>query len=355
MKRVSKKPFYLKNKLLYQTKINLWNQKLNLKNLKKKKWFFFKKRQKFSSLDSFRFIPFSFGNFKRKRRRQNFKNNLYLRKTVRFKYARLKNYDLYRLFKKSSGYKDFIQSYGSRIDIVLYQLLFPISVFQLRQHLLHGKFFLNGCVIKSPNISLQALDVVSFDLSELANLNTLYEGKRGRAHYFLNTADYFFFHSNYINLKNKDEKERFIINMTRLVTTREKYENILLNFFFKVFKANEKFPEWVGIAQKFSSFKERGFKNKKLNWQEFGDYIKRKIVCSEVSYNLKKKKKRFMLSNVKTSSTKKSLGFFSNEFISNHFEISIRNNYIDCVFLGFSEEKAFIDNNEKYLLHYLFR
>ena len=68
------------------------------------------------------------------------------------------------------------------------------------------------------------------------------------------------------------------------------------------------------------------------------------------------KKKRFILPCVQTSSKKQQLlGFFNNELILDNFEFSIRNNYIDCVFLGFSEEKAFINNNEKYELHYLYK
>lgn len=354
MKRITRKPFYLKNKLFYQTKINLWQRNTKSLGLKKPKWVFIKKQHRRNVLDTFRFSPLSFSSFRRKRVRFNFKNNLYLRKIIRLKYGRLKDYDLYRLFKKSNGYKNFIQFFGSRLDVVLCQLLFPISVYQLRQHLSHKNFLLNGSVVKSPGICLKPLDIISFDISKLAGLNTFYEGKKGRGRYFLQIGYYYFFYSDYRNLKSDEEKKRFILNMVKAIGVHDKYEDVLVGFYSKLFKSSEA-STFENSASSFSSINS-SFSGTELGWDDFDKYIKQQIIIPEIFFNIMEKKKRFILPCVKTSSKKQQLlGFFNNELILDNFEFSIRNNYIDCVFLGFSEEKAFINNNEKYELHYLYK
>jgi len=90
---LDKKPFHLKNKLFYQTKINLWEKDLNkfYVNLNKKKWSFLRPRfgkNKVKKLDTFRYQPLSF-NPSKGRIRFNYKNNLYLKKLIRLKYGRL--------------------------------------------------------------------------------------------------------------------------------------------------------------------------------------------------------------------------------------------------------------------------
>ena len=166
---LERKPFHLKNKFFYQTKINLWEKDLNkfYRNVKrKKKWSFLRPRfGKFrpQKLDFFRYQPLSFNPLKG-RIKFNYKNNLYLRKLVRLKYGRLKNKEFYSLFKKSKDYKDLVINLGSRLDVLLFNFLSPISIFSLRQHILHGNVKVNGLKIKSPNIRLKSLDTISFNL-----------------------------------------------------------------------------------------------------------------------------------------------------------------------------------------------
>lgn len=355
MKRITRKPFYLKTKLFYQTKINLWDQPIYISKFNKQKWSFLKNIKGDQFLDSFRFIPLSPFEFGRKRIRQNFKNSLYLRKLVRFKYARLKNYDLYKIFQKNKGYKNLIKSYGSRLDVVLYQLLYPISIFQLRQHLVHGKILLNGNVVKSPGIKLKPLDVLSFNLADLATLNFCYEGRGDRSQFFLYASKHFYFHSNYINLKD-DEKKKFVKTISEVVATKDKYIAVLEEFFTNIYNYNDSYSE---RKDKMKVFLKKGVVDnaKKLGLDDFNVYLKDKRIIPQIKHNINMKKNRFMFSNVKTSffNKKRSLGFFNNGFISDNFEILIKNNYIDCVFLGFSEEKFFINNNDKYQLHYLYK
>ena len=54
---------------------------------------------------------------------------MYVRKIIRLKYGRLKNKELYKLFKKSYNYKKFIEFLGSRLDIFLHRILKKKRVF----------------------------------------------------------------------------------------------------------------------------------------------------------------------------------------------------------------------------------
>jgi len=347
-----RKPFHLKTKLLYQTKINLWGwDEDSLKQkLKKKKWNFLKsKGWKNSSLDTFRFSPFA-NSFSRRRINTNFKDNLYLRKLVRLKYARLKNKEFYNIFKKNKGYKKLIKNLGKRLDVNLFNILFPLSIFSLRQNILHGKVLLNGRKINSPNIELKLFDVISLKFSDFSNLNFLYQNIKEQAAYFSYIGSYLFYFSNFENL-DKDSQKKFISDISEYLAPDDKeiVENFFTEEFASLFLQDNKFHlnnKEKLLNDNIFSFDLEGLiriLNKK--------YIKNKIIkFSQERIN------KLSLTNVDSMSNAENieLGFFNNKFNHNNFEIQINGDYLDIVFLGFSEEDIIIKNNEKFLLHYLY-
>merc|ERR1711871_870724 len=109
------------------------------------------------------------GNYNKRFLKSDFKNNMYLRKLVRLKYSRLKNKELYSIFKNIKDYKELIDKLSCRLDICLYNVLKVLdrnTVFSIRQLISHGFFSLNGRKVKSCNIQLKPFDIISFNLSD---------------------------------------------------------------------------------------------------------------------------------------------------------------------------------------------
>ena len=355
-----RKPFHLKNKFLYQTKINIWNKNENHLQTKlvSKKWSFLKKKYNKKSkkninvLSTFKFSPFSY-TYNKRFLKKNFKNNVYFRKQVRLKFGRLKNKDLYNLFKKKKNYKGFIDKLSSRLDVILYKtlkILDKTSIFSIRQSILHGNFLLNGRVVKSPNIRLQAFDIISF---RLTNLNLIINDKdslkRGNLvdvissilkdccdiSSFKEEERKLFFDKlsialseNYIYPKHKDDMNTFI----NLI-----FDDMYSNNEIKTSKKNVSKISYCNIIRIAQLFKE--IEKQKL-----------------VKYNTEIFKAYFIMGLGLLSTPKvNNLGFFNDSFCFNNFEIMLSNkDNIDIVFLGNSSEDQKIDSNDKYSLHYLY-
>lgn len=340
-------PFHLKTKLFYQTKINLWNwdqNSIKLK-LKKKKWNFltFKNWKVSNKIDLFRFSPFT-ANFSKRRVNATFKNNLYFRKLVRLKYGRLKNKEFNNIFKKHKGYKKLISKLGSRLDNNLFLLLSPISIFYLRQNILHGKVLLNGNKVNSPNINLKLFDTISLKLSDFLNNNFLYQDFQGQAVYLNYMGLNLFKYSGFNNL-NEESKFKFIDGISGYLTSKDK--DIVINFFSK------KFNPSALQKNNISLFKEG---DGLLDLPNFISILNKRYIKSKFLNNFKTREGSLSLSNITTTSAVNDniLGFFNNRFNTNNFEISINGDYLDVTFLGFSEKEVVFGGNEKYLLHYLY-
>lgn len=353
------KPFHLKMKLFYQTKINLWgyDESFLKEKLKKKKWSFLKKKLKkktfFSgklknskiSLDTFSYSPFS-RSFFNQRVSNNFKNNLYFRKLVRLKYGRLKNKELYKIFCNSKGYKNFLQNLGSRLDVNLFNILFPASIFSLRQNILHGKILLNGYKVKSPNIQLKAFDVISLKLFDVFSFNYLYNDSDGLIKY-LNYLIYHLFYLVRFEYLSEEVRGRFISDLSlKLGGDNHEAFNEFLSGGFNDLCSNEilsnKSKKLI-LAEELDVDKIILILNKK--------YIKQKYLNFLSNY----KKSLISLGTVKLSEEDLNfLGFFNNQFNHVNFEFKFNGDFLDLVFLGFSEDDIDIQNNEKFLLHYLY-
>ena len=366
-------PFFYKKKLFYQTKINLWGHDESFLGNKftKKKWGFLNKKLKkkifsvdsFSAenyfenfLDTFSYYPFSPGVFS-KRVKSNFKNNLYLRKLIRLKYGRLKNKEFYTIFKNSNGYKAFLKNFGSRFDVNLFNLfnilLFPISVFHIRQNILHGKILLNGSRVKSPNIRLRAFDVISLKFLDFSFLNCLYKDISDD----YKSDDYFAFLAYNLFVLSKfdclseDVQKKFITDLSVKLGG-----DLLVEFF------NDYFVE---IFQFYSSRKKKIVENKNnkivdsinfLDLDKIISILNQKYIKTGHLKLLKEFKKGLnfdYILNKENLIELNILNFFNNKFNYNHFEFKFNGQFLDLIFLGYSGKEN-IKNTDKFLLHYLY-
>ena len=353
---MQQKPFYSKTKLLYQTKINLWGyDELHLsQKLKKKKWEFlkFKDRRNLNKniLDTFRFNPLakksSFGRLK-----NNFKNNLYLKKLVRLKYGRLKNKEFYNIFRKHKGYKELIARLGSRLDISLFSLLFPITIFKLRQKIIHGKVLLNGQKIKSPNIFLKRFDVISLKFSDFSNKNFLYQNTEEQVAYYTYIA-FRLFHL--INFKNLDDelKSNFIKELSSLLG-KDSYKDALNEFFTEEFNFLNSGDSQNNSLKKIKI-------SSSLDLQSVINILNKKYVYQNIQSFIRNREKNLEISSISAFFQNEAeqdfdnLGFFNNRFNSQNFEIKFNGDYLDIVFLGFSKKSINYKNNDQFALHYLY-
>lgn len=353
-----RKPFYLKTKLLHQTKLNLWEwDSQKLKKLNKKKWDFLKFQRR-GKLRTFRFAPFSF-NDSNLRLKMNFKNNLYFRKLIRLQQGRLKNKEFYNIFRKSEDYRSLLGRLGSRLDVALFNILLPLvgSIFSLRQNILHGKFLLNGLRVKSPNIRLKAFDTISFRFSDLSIFN------RGdfleRTVFIGNFLIFFICKQSHFKLLSIDSKKKVVEDFIKFHFSNEIYEGDWLtsvylqkfSFFSKLKGGKRKNLKKEYIKKLFTT------EVKKISLSESVDFYKSVFFKTRLEdysielflrtvYPTNFQKKKFQVEDF--------LGFFSKNCRSDYFEIILNGDYVDIVFLGFSDDDVYINSNRKYLLHYLY-
>jgi ribosomal protein S4 len=348
-----RKPFYLKNKLLYQTKINIWgvNQELLSARLKKKKWNFlrFANRQD-KKLPTFKFSPFS-RNFVRRFNRYNFKNNLYLRKLVRFKYGRLKNKELYALFRKTNNYKDFINLLGTRLDIFLYRIFKKNkSIFNLRQLLIHKGVSINGRAVKSPNFRLKKFDIISLNIKDFSEYYFLYQTPYELAYYVLYM---FFYTSKHVNFEtlNKEGRLLFLQDFCKLVCSKH-YD---ASFVF-VEKESKKYLQDIDNQRIRNNIIFDDTFSKKMSLESFISILKERFLVNQILTENFFIEKGFILDSFLNSKDDKNfLGFFNeNRLGLENFEFNFYKGRLDIVFLGVSERDKDILSNDKYLLHYLY-
>jgi ribosomal protein S4 len=345
-----RKPFHLKTKLFYQTKINLWGWDLgSIKfKFKKKKWGFLKGKYrrnfKKGKLDSFRFSPFS-RNFFKGRGKLIFKNNLYFRKLMRLKYGRLKNKEFYKIFKRYKGYKKFITKFGSRLDTNLFLLLSPISVFYLRQSILHGKVLVNGLKVYSPNINLKLFDMISLKFSSFLNTSFIYKNNDSIHLYYFYLVSRLF---DFSGFKYLDEVSRlkFSQDITNLFPLP--WHSVAFECFHSYLVL------WCTDEREYRTFYEGGTESTSLI--NLVNILNKQYFKKELLKKKSLRERRFLLSGIGSSSAVKDkiLGFFNNRFNPNSFEVRVNGDHLDVVFLGFSTGGLLVKTNEKYLLHYLY-
>ena len=340
----TRKPFYLKKKLLNQTKINIWNWDIHSlsRKLKNKKWNFLKARKnKNFELDSFRYRPFSYSYFKDDIK-SNFRNNLYLRKLIRLKYARLKNKDLRSIYRKhGNNYKSLMDNLNSRLDVALFSVLGSKSIYQLRQIITHGKVTLNGRRVKSPSIHLSPFDVLSFKISDITNLNFLYRDSKTRVRYIIQLG-YYLYNSSSFRLLDEKDQIKFINELSELIAPdhKDQVTKFYKDIFYKEYLKDRTLDKFSSLDKNF----DHGVNV--LPLKDFIDLFNRHLLqlkFFDYSNNLRNRLlfKKFSKSN--------SFDFFN---VGSNLEVSVRGNYVDIIFLNSNIKD--INNREKYLLHYLY-
>jgi len=350
-----KKPFYFKKKLLYQTKVNFWGvneSRLSLR-LKKKKWNFlrFFAREKKSML-TFKFSPFSRA-FGKRFNRYNFKNNMYVRKIIRLKYGRLKNKELYKLFKKSYNYKKFIEFLGSRLDIFLHRILKKKkSVFNIRQLLSHKGVLVNGRLVQSPNFALKKFDVISLKLNVFSEYYFLYQTPYEHALYL----DYMLF--NLVKSVAFDS----LSEKGRLEFLKEFSKKVCPNHFNEAFNFVKK---QAPLYYKFANIKflrenkknicfNKNFK-KYLSIDDFIILVQKRFLKHQIFFELFFLKHAFYFEDFYKDNENIDIGFFDSRRLGlENFEFNFYKNHLDIVFLGVLEKDKDIVSFDKYLLHYLY-
>jgi len=351
----AKQRLHLKHKLLYQTRLNIWNKNLKFlkKRLKRKKWSFlnFKPHAR-NGLDTFRFRPFSFNFFKYKIK-WDYKNNLYLRKIIRLKYGKLKNKEFYRLFKNSKNYKNFVYNLGSRLDVFLYNLLSPMSIFLLRQYILHGKIIVNGLVVNSPGFKIKPLDIISFNLVDLSSNVGFHTSKESRTYLLYRFAKFFYACSFFSKLTN-ESKGLFVADVSRVLEPKFQRKVIQLYLrLFRVLRRDSFMRKDYTIPSKLKKKSDRV----SLDIYNFFLFFKKRSTWFKILRKVKIKQRRIFLSMFESRNRMKKkkeflLGFFNGGLNVNNFEIFVHKSFVDIVFLGVD---SCIRSNEKFLLHYLYR
>jgi len=351
----AKQRLHLKHKLLYQTRLNIWNKNLKFlkKRLKRKKWSFLKFRAKTrNGLDTFRFRPFSF-NFSKYKIKGDYRNNLYLRKIIRLKYGKLKNKEFYSLFKNSKNYKDFVYNLGSRLDVFLYNLLSPMSIFLLRQYILHGKVIVNGLVVNSPGFKIKPLDVISFNLIDLSSNTGFHTTKEGRA-YFLHIFSRFYYACSFFKKLTSESKGLFVSKISKIL--EPKLQRKVIGLYMRLFRIHSRNPimrKGYTIPSKLKKKSDRV----SLDPYKFFLFFKKRATWLKILQKVKIKQRRIFLSMFESKNRIKKkkeylLGFFNDRVNVNNFEIFVHKSFVDIVFLGVDSR---IKSNEKFLLHYLYR
>ena len=358
---VARKPFALKYKLLYQTKINIWgfNESSLSNRFKKKKWNFlrFNNRQK-KNLPTFKFSPFA-RDFSKRFNRFYFKNNLYFRKIIRFKYGRLRNKDLYKLFLKNKGYKEFISKLGSRLDVFLYRIFNRNkSVFGLRQILLHKGVLVNGRRVRSPGYSLKKFDKISIEFKEFTGYFYLQQVPKDLPVYVYYM---FFFSAKHIALESLGDKGRdlFLKDFSKLVCPRHydatlRFVKRLEERYLMRLKILEESPQKQTPLLKQVFLNNKYSKNTKI--KKFIHALKNRYLLDQSFYEFTFLKNSFINEDIlNVFSKENNLGFFNIKSMGlENFEFNFSKDRLDIVFLGVSDTDKKILSNDKYLLHYLY-
>lgn len=144
-----------KNKICFQNKNNK-RSLLNLKKLKKKKWFVFKKNIKQKK----------FFENKPEKLKDFYKKRLHTKQQLRYFYGCIQEYKIknkYKFFKKNK--KGYILSFlithlESRLDTVIFRLGLAKSIFHAKQLISLGFIFVNNQKITFSNYELKKGDYI---------------------------------------------------------------------------------------------------------------------------------------------------------------------------------------------------
>nr|YP_010886812.1 ribosomal protein S4 [Paralagenidium karlingii]WJH17922.1 ribosomal protein S4 [Paralagenidium karlingii] len=131
---------------------------LNLFNLRKKKWKFFKR-------NVFRMRK----NSKQVERREHFfQRRLAEKQQFKYSYGCLPEYQLKNLYKKFKNktnninfFKNVVLSLEKRLDIVVLRLRLAKTVFHAKQLINHGKIKVNNKIVTYPNFLVKAGDSIT--------------------------------------------------------------------------------------------------------------------------------------------------------------------------------------------------
>ena len=168
-------------KQLIKLRDNIQNRQKVLK-FKKKKWQSFlkfyqnklKSFKKFKPLDQSKYFVTKYGT-RSVSYKKRFRDTLQAGKKIRIFYGNLlKKYFKKKIkltvrkkkpkFKNLKGIEAlFLQTFESRLDIVLYRAKFAPTVRSARQLILHGKIFVNDIKVKNKAYHLKSGDIISLD------------------------------------------------------------------------------------------------------------------------------------------------------------------------------------------------
>ena len=171
------KPFY---KQFLRIRNNIQNR-IKIFKFKKEKWkklqFYTKKQLKFYKRfklkDLFKFSVTKFAS-KGNSFQKNFRKNLHEKKKLNLFYGglkkkyfnkRLKNVNIYKNSKFFSGKYYILNFFESRLDKILYNSKFSLSIKNARQLIKHSHILVNNVTVKTPSYILKTNDVIEISHS----------------------------------------------------------------------------------------------------------------------------------------------------------------------------------------------
>ena len=284
-----------------------------------------------------------------------YKNNLYFRKLVQLKYARLRNREFYTIFRKSNGYKELIQRLGGRLDINIFNIFNILktttSIFFIRQKILHGLVLLNGERIKSPNILLKPFDIISLKVSDFSHNMISYNGDQEFEVYLGYIVRKLFLLIR-PSLLNEESRLKLCSDLSMIL--KDKRKNAVKGYFNKGFQFLSKtdYMDQGFFYNKDSIPSIKGLKSISSVISILNKWYRENIFKFYLGSS---KKKLYFLNINEFSSIQDPFNFFNNGFNYNNFEFKINGDFLDIVFLGYAENNIVLNSNDKYSLHYLYR
>ena len=264
----------------------------------------------------------------------------------------MKNKELRGIARKSRGYAHFIAQFGSRLDVNLSRLLRSgPSVFYLRQNILHGKVLLNNRRMKNPNKCLEPMDIISFKLSDLSHNNFLYDNLPDRIVHLRWLLDALYL-KGFQNLdKGFAVKEKFIkhivthVGKDKIVSGGRDSEIIEkeIKMFFRRREASS-------TERPVRGSRPAGGKKARVPLSKFIHILNNKFLLIEFSKVFRSYEKKHKL---EASLGKGRFCFFNKGLHLKNYELCIRGDYVDALFLGAIEHRRDIDS-DRYLLNYLY-
>jgi hypothetical protein len=302
-------------------------------------------------------------NTSRDNLKNNFRNNLYLRKIIRLKYARLKNKEFCKLYKENRrDYKSLIARLASRLDVIVFNILQPKSIFQIRQFILHGKVLVNGLKVKTPGICLKVYDVISFKFSDLSNIKFLYRNNAGRIEHIADVG-YCIYNHSYFRHLDKEDQELLLTKLGGVLEPNHKEltSKFLNDIFNQLFITNSALD---GMSEKKIYLNKTKNPKRVLPLKEFIKVFKGTLFNKKFKPLKENVGNKFLFNNFFNHCDSANDGelkdgvdfehhFFTRNYNFRRVEVFIKGDYLDMVFLGAYEDTC-ISNKDKYLLHYLY-